>query len=125
MEVEHFALARTVEDAAHGELQVPRVDVADDGDAVAHVEMELNGEIAADDGAGAVADEGLLLIFGNLQFAKYGKQLFRRIDAEAGEEVIRIAGVLIYPVEPLRTHDFLYARNLADAVAVKKRDGDG
>src|ERR1022692_2966405 len=124
IEVEHLAFAWTVEDAAHGEFERAGIDVADQGDAIAQVEVELVGEIVADDGAGAVANEGLLLVFGYFQLAKYGEELLR-LDAEAGEEVLGIAGVLIRAVEPLRGHEFLYAGHLADALAVKQRDGDG
>src|ERR1022692_550117 len=67
---------------------------------------------------------GLLLVFGYFQLAKYGEELLR-LDAEAGEEVLGIAGVLIRAVEPLRGHEFLYAGHLADALAVKQWDGDG
>src|ERR1019366_7776066 len=103
--IEHFALTRTVEDAAHGELKRAEIDVTGQGNAIAHVEIELVGEIAAEGGAGAVANEGLLLVFGDFQLAKYGEELLR-FDAEAGEEVLGIAGVLIRAVEPLRGHEF-------------------
>ena len=67
VEVQHLAVARAVEDAAHGEFVIAGEDVAARGDAVADLEVELVGQVAADDAAGAVVQEGLLLVFGNLQ----------------------------------------------------------
>ena len=124
IEVKHFAIARAVENATHGEFERARVDVADDGNAISQVEVELPGEIAADDAAGTIVDEGLLLIFGDLELAINAKELLR-FDAEAGEEVLGVAGILVNAVEPLRIHDLLHAGNLGNALLVIQRYGEG
>src|ERR1019366_2144167 len=96
-EVHDLAGARAVEDAADGEFVVAREYVAHQRDAVADIQLVLDGQVAADDAPGAVAFEGESLVGGNLEFLEDSEDLVG-IGRKAGEEVLRI---FVGAAEPL------------------------
>ena len=113
-EVHDLAGAWAIEDAADGELVVAGKDIADEGDAVADLEVEFVGEVAADDAGGAVAFEGVALIVGDFEVLVDGED-FVGIDGEAREEVL---GILVGAAEPVGDQDFADAGDLLDVVPI-------
>ena len=81
---------------------------------VAHVQVELVGDVAADHAAGAVVLEGQALIVRNVHVSVHLENHVR-VHREAREEILRI---LVSAAEPVADQDFAHAGNLADAIAV-------
>ena len=96
--IRHSVFLRVLEDHLDGELEVDRVDVAGDVDAVAELEAVLVGDLPADGAAGAVALERRPLL-GRRDVVHADLLDLDRIDREAGEEVLRLV-VLVLALEP-------------------------
>ena len=90
-----------------------------DGDAIADFPAEAVQGSLADNGALAVFQKGLPLIFGNHQFGDNLALVFG-VDHELGEKILL---VLIHAAEPVVVGDRLHAGNAQDFVAIGKWNG--
>src|ERR1700719_4618428 len=99
------------------------MDVAGERYAVAELEMESIGQVAADHAGCTLVYKRLLLVFGNVEFTIEREELFR-LHAEAGELVLGVAGILIGAAKPVGEHHFLHAGNALDSRLVSLRNPD-
>src|SRR5262249_23975729 len=121
VEVQDIAGARAIEDSAHRQFEVTRINVAGERYAVPDLKMKRICEITADDTGRPLEDERLLLVLENAVLTVDLEKVFR-LDCEPREHIFGIAVIFVYATEPVVDHHFPHARDLLDARLVGQRN---
>jgi len=117
IEIENVVVDGSVVNAADGEFEISRIDVAHQSHAVAIFQREFVGQFFADQASAAVVQKSGFLLVGDLHFRTDGKELVP-FDGESRELMLRLR-IDVRAAIPVGDHHFVDAGYRLDLLLVR------